>query len=216
MAVLEQQDVLQQVSADVSEAQRHNEKIKERYYQLQNDLAGQFSEEKQTAMQETTRVEARTPATSLYISPVNVGNAAVLEQTPQVTEYVSPAAATALFTTEKFDRMTAGETMVAPMPVQAVEPMRVTAMAVEAQYSLTPLAKVVMAVFACVIVAMLSLICANTYLINQKSVRIKNLEQKKEQLMEQSEELQRRIEEARSEETIRQFAESQGMLWVGN
>ena len=216
MESLEERTTMQQVSADTTEAQKHNARIKERYYQLQHDLAGQFAEEKQENAQETSYAQSNAPAKSLYISPANVRNTAVLEQAPQVTEYVSPAAATALFTTEKFEMMRGfEETAVAPTPVQAIEPMRVTAVAKEAQYSLTPFAKVFMTVFACVIVAMMSLICVNTHLINQKSIRIKNLEQKKEQLIEQSEELQRRIEEARSEETIREFAESQGMVWVG-
>ena len=216
MAVLQEQETMRQ-DVDVSEAQKHNAKIKERYYQLQNDLAGQFSEEKQVSAQEISRVEAKTPATSLYISPVNVRNVAVLEQAPQVTEYVSPAVATAVFTTEKFDMMRSNEPVaVAPAPIQAVEPARVMAVVKEAQYSLTPFAKVVMAVFACVVIAMLSLICANTYFINQKTVRIQNLEQRKEQLEGQYNELQNRINEARSEETIREFAQSQGMVWMGN
>ena len=67
-----------------------------------------------------------------------------------------------------------------------------------------------------VIVAMLTMICINTQIIRQKKIQLKNLEQKKEQLMEQSEEIQRRIEAARSEETIRQYAVENGILLPQN
>jgi cell division protein FtsL len=79
-------------------------------------------------------------------------------------------------------------------------------------YSLSPLAKLVMAVFTMVIVAMLALICVNTQAINQKTIRIKNLEQQREELMEEHEDVQRRIADAKSEETIREYAQSQGMV----
>ena len=187
---------------EIEEAQKHNAMINERYLKLQNAVAGHISEEETTQ----TDVKAETVAEEvpLYISPSNV---ATLEQVPHVTEYVAPAAATALFTPQKFEAFkTHEETRTAPVemiaPVQATE--------VEVQYSLNPLAKIVMAVFTFVIVAMLTMICVNTQIIRQKRVQLKNLEQKKEQLMEQSEDIQRRIEAAKSEETIRKYAEANG------
>ncbi len=189
-----------------AEAQQHNAMIKERYRRLQNALADQLAEDARTNDERVSEAYTEVSAQkSLYISPSEI-HAGALEQSPQVTEYVSPVAANALFTTEKFNTM----------PKAEVKPAEVTAIATEAHYSLTPFAKVVMAVFTFVIVAMLTMICVNTNLIRQKNIKIKNLEQKKEQLMEQNEEIQRRIEEMTSEESIRAYAQSQGMIWVGN
>ena len=186
----------------MEEAQKHNAMINERYLKLQNAVADQISND---IAQKEKQAETVVEETPLYISPSNV---ATLEQAPRVTEYVASTAA-ALFTTQKFEAVKAYEEnapVEMPAPVQAME----TSM--EAQYSLSPLAKVVMAVFTFVIVAMLSMICVNTQIIRQKRVQLKNLEEKKEQLMEQSEEIQRRIEAAKSEETIRQYAEANGFF----
>lgn len=204
-----------QLSEVELEAQKHNAMIKERYRRLQNAEAEQFATDvrEQEKAAETTETVNETP--SLYISPAAV-NSAVFEQAPRVTEYVSPAA-DMLFTTKKFEGMQAQrEEQIVVAPVEAVKPVATAKVSTEVGYSLTPLAKVVMAIFTMVIVAMLTLICINTYTIQQKSIRIKNLEEKKEQLMDQYEEVQARIEAARSEETIRQYAESQGMVRVGN
>jgi cell division protein FtsL len=134
-----------------------------------------------------------------------------LEEEPTVTEYISPAA-NALFTTEKFERMTVEE----PVRQAAPTPVAAAVVSTQAQYSLSPLAKVVMAVFTFVIVAMLTMICVNTHLLSQKRIKIQNLEEKKEQLMQQYDDIQRRIEAAQSEEAIRDYALSQGMVQAGN
>ena len=192
-----------------TEAQQHNAMIKERYRRLQNAVADQLAEDIHTNDERVSEAYTEVATQkSLYISPSEVRSGA-LEQAPQVTEYVSPVEANALFTTEKFNAMPTN----APV---ATKPAQVTAVATEVHYSLTPFAKAAMAIFTFVIVAMLTMICVNTNLIQQKNIKIKNLEQKKEQLMEQNEEIQRRIEEMTSEESIRAYAESQGMIWVGN
>ena len=189
-----------QFSSAELEAQRHNAMINERYRQLQSAEADQFAEVNTfEQMNENTE-------TSVYTS---VEDSAALEQAPQVTEYVQTRSSSALFTTEKFDRMQGFENAnAAPTAVSA--PVTAARVKSVAQYSLTPFAKIVMAIFTFVIVAMITLICVNTHIINQKNIKLKNLEKKKEQLMEQSEELQRRIDEARSEEAIRAYAEAQG------
>ncbi len=195
-----------QLSSAELEAQKHNAMIKERYRRLQNAVADQFA-----AVENAVHAETPVKEESVtYISPAAV-NTAVLEQEPTVTEYISPVA-NALFTTEKFERMAVEE------PVRQAAPAVKTQAAVstQAQYSLSPLAKVVMAVFTCVIVAMLTMICINTHMLSQKRIKIQNLEQKKEQLTEQYENIQRRIEAAQSEEAIREYALSQGMVQSGN
>ena len=193
---------------EAEEAQKHNAMINERYRRLQNAVADQFSEEntEEQRVTETAQADSKLQETPLYISPSNVA----FEQTPVVTEYVS-AAASAVFTTEKFEAVKGYE-----VPVEISAPVKATETAVEAHYGLTPLAKIVMAVFTFVVIAMLSMICINTHIIRQKNVRIKNLEEKKEQLLEESEEIQRRIEAVRSEESIRQYAEANGMVLAGN
>ena len=189
---------------ELEEAQKHNAMINERYLKLQNAVADQFSND--TTTQEVgAKAETVVEETPLYISPSNV---ATLEQAPRVTEYVAPTAA-ALFTTQKFEAVKAFEqTQTAPVEIAA--PVQATA--TEVQYSLTPLAKIMMAVFTFVVVAMLTMIGINSQIIRQKKIQLKNLEEKKEQLMEKSEEIQRRIEAAKSEETIRQYAEANGWL----
>jgi outer membrane murein-binding lipoprotein Lpp len=190
---------------EIEEAQKHNAMINERYRKLQDAVADQFSND--TTMQREANVETFVEEAPLYISPSNV---ATLEQAPRVTEYVAPTAAT-LFTTQKFEAVNTYEaTQVKPVEISA--PVQAAETSTEVHYSLTPLAKIVIAAFTFVVVAMLSLICVNTQIIRQKKIQLKNLEEKKEQLMEQSEEIQRRIEAAKSEETIRQYAEANGWL----
>ena len=206
-----------QISDAELEAQKHNAMISERYKRLQNAVANQLAEDVHTEERGFETVNEGVRETSnLYISPNTTANTTTYAQNPTVTEYISRAS-TALFGTEKFDRMQPAQAEQAiATPVEIAAPVKVEAVKMEAQYSLTPMAKIAMAVFTFVIVAMLTLICVNTYNINQKRIRIQNLEEKKEQLIEQSEEIQRRIENATSEETIREYAESQGMVQSGN
>lgn len=208
-----------QISDAELEAQKHNAMISERYKRLQNAVANQFAEDTHTEERVAESAHANVDApenTALYISPNNTANTAVYAQNPTVTEYISRASS-ALFTTEKFDRMQpTQEAQVEVAPVAVAAPAQVAAVKMEAQYSLSSMAKIVMAVFTFVIVAMLTLICVNTYTINQKRIRIQNLEEQRAQLVQQSEELQRRIDDATSDETIREYAESQGMVQTGN
>ena len=89
------------------------------------------------------------------------------------------------------------------------------AVAVEESYSLSSFAKLIMAAFTLAVVAMLTLACINTQTIQSKSIRLQNLEEKRQELLEKNEEIQRRIEEAKSDEVIREYATSQGMIQNG-
>jgi cell division protein FtsL len=91
-------------------------------------------------------------------------------------------------------------------------PVYTASVAKQAQYSLSTMAKVVMAAFAAVVILMLTLICVNTQTIERKSLQIRNLEQQREELIEKNAEVQRRIQEAQSEEAITEYALSQGMI----
>ena len=169
-----------------------------------------FTEE--TVAPQASIFTKETPVT--YYSPV-VESTATVEQAPQITEYVREEPA-AIFTTEKFDRI---QEEIAPQTVEEeviaptyVAPATVTSVSTLSQYSLTAFAKATMAVFVLVVLAMLTLIAVNSQAIRVKSIRINNLEERREELVEKTEELQRRIDAARSEETIRAYAEEQG--WV--
>lgn len=203
-------------TVDTNEAQEHNALIKERYRKLQSAEADQFSVPSYTAPSyQATTVE---PQSSTVYAPM-FGSTATVEQTPQVTEYVRHMESS-LFTAEKFEKMenTAVEE-VAPTFVADVTtnvPTMATASVVNEDYGLNSLAKFMIGVFAAVVVCAMTMICVNTSTIQQKSLRLRNLEEKREELIEQNEEIERRIASAKSEETIRQYAESQGMVQLGN
>ena len=199
MGLLLEERTMENTVVDL-EAQKHNEMINERYRRL-------FSaEEVQFAESEATITQSYAP-TATYEAPVE-DYAPTVEQTPTVTEFVHQRATSPVFTTEKFARIEENQTQaVAPTTVSSVSAKAVS----EIAYTLSPLAKVVMAVFTAVVVAMITLICINTHAINAKTVRLKNLQQQKEELMERNEDIQRRIDEARSEQAIRAYAESKGV-----
>jgi outer membrane murein-binding lipoprotein Lpp len=78
------------------------------------------------------------------------------------------------------------------------------------------MAKAVLAAFVATVLLMLTLICVNTQIIRIKSVRVQDLEQQKEQLAQDIAELQSRIQAAQSEEAIREYALSNGMILGSN
>lgn len=199
---------LEKTSVLTTEAQKHNAMISERYRRLQDAEADQFGS--------TPQVRTESVRASV-LAPEKPVDAPVLEQTPQVTEYVRSRIETPVFTTDKFNHVTDAavatpviDTPVAPMSVEVYAPTE--AVAQEAQYSLSRMAKTVIAAFAATVVAMLSLIGVNSHIIRQKTVRIQNLEEKRQELLEENAEIQRRIEIAQSEEIIREYALSQGMI----
>ena len=183
------------------ERKLHNSKINERYKEILGTVEGQFGKEE-------------TETTATY-SPVMDAPAPTVEQAPRVTEYTPSGVAASLFTTETLDRMAAkpvedtfAPTVIMPQAVEVATPV----MEKEASYSLTPMAMVVMAVFTAVVVIMLALIGMNTQTIQRKSLRLKNLEEKKQELIERNEEVQRYIEELQTEESIIKRATEAGLL----
>ena len=206
MATLELEKT--QVLSVEEQAQQHNAMIRERYRRLQDAEHNQFASETHSV-----HASVIAPEAPVYAPPVT--ETPKMEQVPQITEYVPARAEVPVFTTEKFTTATAQVAQTAIAPTQTVSaPVELYApTAVEsAQYMLSSMAKMMMAVFTLIVVAMLTLICVNSHIIRQKTVRIQDLEQKKEQLMEMNEEIQSRIQAAQSEETIAQYATSQGMI----
>ena len=158
--------------------------------------------------------------TYAYVAPV-VNNTPVMDQTPSVKEYVAPMMDSPVFTTEKYANVAinAGTATVEAQEVKEdvqapVAPVYSVAgaMQVEESFSLTTRAKMVLGAVAATFVLMFSMVGINTQIIKNNAKQIKNLEKVRKQLMEKNEELQTRIEMAQSEETIREYALSQGMI----
>ncbi len=214
MATLLENERTQEMLA-TKEAQLHNAQIKERYRRLRDAEERQFGENTtQNATDYTVRASVLAPEKPVFISP-SFEEVPKVEQTPQVTEFVRERIESPVFTTDKFNGVQE-ESVVAQAPVEipfaAQAPTMAVSVSEEVQYSLSRMAKMVMAAFAAVVVMMLSIICINTQIINQKTLQLRNLEAQRAELVEQNAEIQRRIDEARSEETIKEYALSQGMI----
>ena len=193
------------------EAQLHNAGIKERYRRLAEAEERQFGES--NATENAIRASVLAPERPAFTSPVTE-NIPSVEQMPTVTEYVRTRIESPAFTTEKFSGITeeAPVAVQAPVEMPAQAPVATVAVSQEAQYSLSRMAKVVMAAFATLVAVMLAVICINTQIISQKTLRLQALEEQRAELLEENAEIQSRIAQARSEEAIREYANSQGMI----
>lgn len=121
-----------------------------------------------------------------------------------------------LFTTETLDRAIRNNTVVAPVErmVDPTQPKAVVveSVATEQVASLSSFAKTVAAVFAAVIVMMLTIISINTQIINQKASYLSTLEQKQQELVAKELDLQEKIARQTSKKAIEEFAEKYGMV----
>ena len=193
-----------------NEAQLHNSMIRERFRRLQDAEADQFA---------TGEPQVRA-SISAPVAPAPVRETRTMQQTPQVTEYVRPRIETPVFTTEKFEGIqNATATIASPVYAPApVAPMQVgvyqpvATETVEESYTISSAAKKALAIFGSVVTIMLTVIGVNTQIINGKTAKIRNLENQRQELQEEYEELQERIKAAQSEETIREYATSKGMI----
>ena len=193
MELVREREFTKQMESDLEA--KHNAQISERYRMLQNAEADQFEAEENYS--ESVRASVAAP---------------VMEQTPEVAEYIGERISASVFTAEKFNAMEGYQQTTAEMAITAPVIEQATIQETEERYALTPFAKVAMGVFSLVIVGMFALIGVNSNIIKNQKIKIKNLEEKKNQLVEQHEEIQAHIENAQSEETIRAWAESQGMV----
>lgn len=219
MEILQERTQVQTVDTSL-EAQQHNARIAERYERLKNLRNAQQEQCQET---ETVRASAITaePVRPTTTAQPTVTETPVMQQTPQITEYAHAAVNNPVFTNQRFEtwqQNTAAEmvapvvqpayipTMVAPKPTASTQTQAVE------QYSLSTFAKVVMAIFAAVVIAMISLICANSALINQKTVELEALEMQKTRLIQEYDMLRQEIEEEISQEAIYEFALENGMV----
>ena len=71
---------------------------------------------------------------------------------------------------------------------------------------------ILIAAFAALVFTLLTIIGINSYVIRQKTMRLNQLEQRKERLVEQRSELEKDILEAQSYEKILEFVREHGMI----
>ena len=213
MATLLENERTQTLTQD-REAELHNAGINERYRRLAAAEERQFGES--NATETTVRASVLAPERPAFTAPT-AENIPAIEQIPTVTEYVRTRVESPVFTTEKFSGITEEAPVAVQTPVEmpaqtAVAAVAAVAVSQEAQYSLSRMAKIVMAAFATLVAVMLAVICINTQIISQKTLQLKALEAQRAELLEENAEIQNRIAQARSEEAIREYAKSQGMI----
>ena len=200
--------LLERKTSVTTEEERHNAMISERYRKLLNAIDDQYSSATPVATQ-NAYLPVYTEETPVY-APVD--STPVVEQTPQVTEYAPSQVAASIFTAEKLDRMVeedfAPTVVVNEAPKTAVKAATVT----QVSYSLSPLAKMVLTAFTALVVVMLTFIGINSQIIQRKTIRLKNLEEKKQELMERNEEIQRYIAELQTEDNVMQRATEAGLI----
>lgn len=224
MDTVMERSVMEKTLVD-QEARLHNAQIKERYRKLQNAEADQFAQETYTTQARETdygvRASVLAPEKTSFTSPV-ADHAPVVEQVPQVTEFVRTYNESPVFTTEKFNAVkedvksyASVATMPVEIPLQQQTPVKAEALSTEAQYSLSAFAKTVIAAFAALVVVMLTLICVNTQIIQNKTAQINALETQRQELLDIQAKIEERIVKAKAKETIREYAQSQGMIESG-
>lgn len=206
MATLE--DVRTKEIAALKEAELHNAGIQERYRRLREAEERQFSAPTQNAAEYTVRASVLAPEKPAFSTFENVPQTA---QTPEITQFVRESAAP-VFTTEKFETFTAEQAVQAPVEIPVARVEQAVQAEQVAQYSLSAFAKKAIFAFCATVTLMTSLIGVNTHLINKKRVEIANLQATQRQLLQENAEIERRIQDATSEESIREYALSQGMI----
>ena len=216
MGLVSEYQRTQLTNADV-EAQKHNAQIRERYNRLLSAEADQLASETyaQTPVSEV-RASVLAPEAPVNVTPVTA-DTPVLEQVPQVTEFVREQVASSVFTTEKFERLqennpvmnSAVAETIAPTYVAPVFQSAATAAVEVEQYSLSSFAKKVIAGVGAAVVALVSLIGINTQIINNKEAELRQLRSRQQELVNENARVQEEIEIATSEDTIRAWAQQQ-------
>ncbi len=186
------EQLLERTAIETAEKEKHNATISERYRKLLDAVEDQFS---------APVVEAQTAYDQVLSEISTMEETPVTEQNPTVSEYKPSELASSVFTTERFERLQEAAREVRPVETQSKAVVKATPTAV-AHYTLTPLAKLAMAVFTLIVIAMLTLIGVNSHALQRRSVRLKNLEEKKERLMEEYEELEAYLAELQTPENI--------------
>ena len=216
MGLVSEYQRTQLTNADV-EAQKHNAQIRERYNRLLSAEADQLASETyaQTPVSEV-RASVLASEAPVNVTPVTA-DTPVLEQVPQVTEFVREQVASSVFTTEKFERLqennpvmnSAVAETIAPTYVAPVFQSAATAAVEVEQYSLSSFAKKVIAGVGAAVVALVSIIGINTQIIGNKEAELRQLRSRQQELVNENARVQEEIEIATSEDTIRAWAQQQ-------
>lgn len=202
MATLLENQKMNTVTAPDRNAELHNAQISENYRLLRD------AEERQFATLEEERAIVNSRSATLAPERPETTQPPVAPETFSHERVQSP-----LFTTETLDRAIRNNAPVAPIiPVAPVEMQTAPVQQAEATFALSNFAKTVAAVFAAVIVMMLTLICVNTQIINERAARISELESEQRTLIQRSVKLRKQIEDATSDEEIEKFAFENGMI----
>lgn len=135
-----------------------------------------------------------------------------VEKEVETPQYSHERVSSSLFTTDTLDRAIRNNTPVAPISQVETKSVNVEAVAQEPVFGLSAFAKAVAAVFCAVIVTMLTMICINTQIINEKAAKLAELEKQQRTLIQRSVKLKNQIEDATSDETIEEFAKQFGMV----
>ena len=208
----------------VDAAAKHNAGIKERYEELKRMQESQLNESFNEAERERAYNTYMTPrASANVLAPERPQEkverpAPVTAPTPTHTRVDSP-----LFTTEKLDKTLAGvkEVYETPAPIIQAQPQAKAATNLyeeqtpnfrQEEYSLSGLAKGIVAAFAALVVVMLSVICFNTHNLQAKNVKLRRLQEERAELEMKDEELDRRIQDATSFETVSEWAAQNGFI----
>ena len=176
------------------EAELHNSRINNMYTILQNAESEQL---------ERLWEEAKNAPQASVLAPEKPAETPVYEHTPVESDLFTPA--------------TLDRTIERSVPLYPAYQPAPTQVAVEAEqeeftYSLTSMAKKAIAIFASAAAVMMTLICVNTHIINQRRAEINALELSNANARVAIAQLEKEIAEASSEEAIRAWALAEGLI----
>lgn len=177
------------------EAELHNSRINNMYTILQNAESEQL---------ERLWEEAKRAPQASVLAPEKPAEVPVYEHTPVQSD---------LFTPATLDRTI--ERSVPTYPVYQPAPTQVAVEAEQEQeyaYSLTSAAKKAIAIFASAAAVMMTLICVNTHVINLRKAEISALELSNANARVAIAQLEEQIAVESSEESIREWAFTQGLI----
>lgn len=182
------------------EAEKHNSLIKERYEQLLSAEEAQLNESLSAVF---------TPVQNTVATPTYTPTAPTAPVHAPAKEYSS------LFTTETLERTIAAEKEAQRVEFTAAPVQRAAAVqkVEEVSYVFSNFAKAVAAAFVALVVIMLTVITINSRIIERNNVKIRRLEDKRQELQEESEAISSRMQEITSEEYVKNWAEANGFVF---
>ena len=180
------------------EAELHNARINNMYTILQNAESEQL---------ERLWEEAKHAPQASVLAPEKP-----VEAPAEVPTYEHTPVESDLFTPATLDRTIERSVPLYPAYQPAPTEVAVEAEKEEFTYSLTSMAKKAIAIFASAAAVMMTLICVNTHVINLRRAEIRELEQSNANARVAIAQLEEEIAEARSEESIREWALQVGLI----